>query len=90
MQKVTSVVTSIDPGDHVRSCNHKTWLPGNIMLGFNCWVLHPVARVSTNAFLKTTVRNNVSVLDFIVHYLLHFSAPIGGHLQVKCTQNILR
>jgi hypothetical protein len=52
--------------------------------------LHPVARVSTNAFLKTTVRNNVSVLDFIVHYLLHVLAPIGGHLQVKCTQNILR
>jgi hypothetical protein len=22
------------------------------------------------------------VLDFIVHYLLHVSAPIGGHLQV--------
>jgi hypothetical protein len=39
-------------------------------------------------FLKTTVRNNVSVLDFIVHYLLHVSAPIGGHLQVKCTQTI--
>jgi hypothetical protein len=32
--------------------------------------LHPVARVSTNAFLKTTVRNNVSVFDFVVHYLL--------------------
>jgi hypothetical protein len=32
-------------------------------------------------FLKTTVRNNVFVLDFIVHYLLHVSAPIGGHLQ---------
>jgi hypothetical protein len=44
--------------------------------------------VTTNAFLKTTVRNNVSVLDFTVHYLLHVSAPIGGHLQVKCTQNI--
>jgi hypothetical protein len=58
--------------------------------GLNCWVLHPVARVSSNAFLKTIVRNNVSVLDFIVHYLLHVSAPIGGHLQVKCTQNILR
>jgi hypothetical protein len=40
--------------------------------------------VSTNAFLKTTVRNNVFVLDFIVHYLLHVSAPIGGHLQVIC------
>jgi hypothetical protein len=59
-------------------------------ININCWVLHPVARVSTNAFLKTTVRNNVSVLDFIVHYLLHVSALIGGHLQVKCTQNILR
>jgi hypothetical protein len=44
--------------------------------------------LSTNAFLKTTVRNNVSVLEFIVHYLLHVLAPIGGHLQVKCTQNI--
>jgi hypothetical protein len=38
----------------------------------------------TNAFLKTTVRNNISVLNFIVHYLLDVSAPIGGHLQVKC------
>jgi hypothetical protein len=37
-------------------------------LFFNCWVLHPVVRVSTNVFLKTTVRNNVSVLDFIVYY----------------------
>jgi hypothetical protein len=42
----------------------------------------------TNAFLKTTLGNNVSVLDFIVHYLLHVSAQIGGNLQVKCTQNI--
>jgi hypothetical protein len=41
-----------------------------------------------DAFLKTTVRNNVFVLDFIVHYLLHVSALIGGHLQVICTQNI--
>jgi hypothetical protein len=52
--------------------------------------LHLVARVSTNAFLKTTVRNNVFVLDFIVHYLLHVSAPIGGHLQVICNCNIFR
>jgi hypothetical protein len=58
------------------------------LLLLNCWVLHPVARVSTNAFLKTTVRNNVFVLDFIVHYLLYVSAPVGGHLQVICTQNI--
>jgi hypothetical protein len=45
-----------------------------------------LAKNETNkAFLKTTVSNNVSVLDFIMHYLLHVSAPIGGHLQVKCT-----
>jgi hypothetical protein len=25
--------------------------------------------------------------DFIVHYL-HVSAPIGGHLQVKCTNSV--
>jgi hypothetical protein len=50
----------------------------------NCWVLHPVARVSTNAFLKTTVSNNVFVLDFIVHYLLHNgSVDIhSGHLNI--------
>jgi hypothetical protein len=54
----------------------------------NCWVLHPVARVSTNAFLKTTVRNNAFVLDFNAHYLLHVSAPIGGQLQGISTQNI--
>jgi hypothetical protein len=46
--------------------------------------------MTNNAVLKTTIRNNVSVLDFIVHFLLHVSAPIGGRLQVKCTQNILR
>jgi hypothetical protein len=42
---------------------------------------------TTNAFLKTTVCNNVFVVDFIVHYLLNVSAPIGGHLQVICTQS---
>jgi hypothetical protein len=31
--------------------------------------MHPVARVSTNALIKTTVRNKIFfVLDFIVHY----------------------
>jgi hypothetical protein len=49
--------------------------------------LHPVARVFANAFLKTTIRNNVFVIDFIVHYL-HVSAPIDGHLQVICRLNI--
>jgi hypothetical protein len=24
---------------------------------FNCWVMHPVARVSTNTLIKTTIRN---------------------------------
>jgi hypothetical protein len=33
--------------------------------------LHPAARVSTKVFLKTTVRNNVSVLDFIVHIVAY-------------------
>jgi hypothetical protein len=70
-----------DPEFHTRSSE-------SFRVKLSCWVLHPVARVSTNAFLKTTVSNNVSVLEFIVHYLLHVSAPIGGHLQVKCTQNI--
>jgi hypothetical protein len=37
-------------------------------------------------FLKTTVRNNVFVLDFIVHYLLHVSAPIGGAHLVSWVQ----
>jgi hypothetical protein len=32
----------------------------------------------TNAFLKTTVRNNVSVLDFIVHYG-GFKKSISGY-----------
>jgi hypothetical protein len=39
-------------------------------------------------FLKPPYATMFFVLDFIVHYLLHVSAPIGGHLQVKCTQNI--
>jgi hypothetical protein len=58
---------------------------------FSVYLILPAALgpgVSSNAFLKTIIRNNVSVLDFVVHYLLHVSAPIGGHFQVKCTQNI--
>jgi hypothetical protein len=31
--------------------------------------MHPVARVSTNTLIETTVRNKyLFVLDFIVHY----------------------
>jgi hypothetical protein len=31
--------------------------------------MHPAARVSTNALIRTTVRNKIFfVLDFIVHY----------------------
>jgi hypothetical protein len=47
-----------------------------------------VGNIKMNAFLKTTARNNVFVLNFIVHYFLQVSAPIGGHLQVICKQNI--
>jgi hypothetical protein len=32
---------------------------------FNCWVLHPVACVSTNTLIKTTVRNKC--FFFVVH-----------------------
>jgi hypothetical protein len=39
-------------------------------------------------FLKPPYATMFFVLNFIVHYLLHVLAPIGGHLQVKCTQNI--
>jgi hypothetical protein len=33
-------------------------------------------------FSKTLYATMLFVLDFIVHYLLHVSAPIGGHPQV--------
>jgi hypothetical protein len=29
----------------------------NTLMKPNCWVLHPVARVSTNTLIKTTIRN---------------------------------
>jgi hypothetical protein len=62
----------------VVTSSEEEWHKSSVV--FNCWVLQPVSRVSTNAFLKTTVLKNVFVLYFIVHYLLHVSAPIGGHL----------
>jgi hypothetical protein len=48
-------------------------------MDFNCWVMHPVARVLIN-ILKTSVRNKFIV--YCVLPTLHVSAPIGGHLQV--------
>jgi hypothetical protein len=53
----------------------------HVMDGYAPRNRRPIERVFpmfTNAFLKTTVRNNVSVLDFIVHYLLHVSATYRG------------
>jgi hypothetical protein len=38
----------------------------------------PLQYKCTNAPLETTRRNNVSVLDFIVHYLLHYHGGWGG------------
>jgi hypothetical protein len=54
---------------------------GNVNTNVICSLLFKsqLNSIVSNAFLKTTVRNNVSVLDFIEHYLLHVSAPIGGH-----------
>jgi hypothetical protein len=52
----------------------------------NCWVLHPVARVSTNAFLKTTVRNNVFCARFYCALLTCFSPdrwPSSGNMYTK-------
>jgi hypothetical protein len=60
-----------------------------LLLLFNCWVLYPVACVSTNTLIKTTVRNKCFYARFIVYYLQHVSAPIGYHLQVKCTQKYI-
>jgi hypothetical protein len=40
-----------------------------------------------NAFLNTTVRNNVFCARF---YCALLSVPIGGHLQVKCTKIYIR
>jgi hypothetical protein len=38
-----------------------------IFIYIDCWVLHPVARVSTNVFLKTTVRNGAETCSKLVH-----------------------
>jgi hypothetical protein len=44
--------------------------------------MHPVARVSTNTLIRTTVRNKIFfVLDFIVHYYNMFRLHMS-HLQV--------
>jgi hypothetical protein len=43
--------------------------------------MHPVARVSIK-YWNTSVHNKFFGARFIVHFTLHVSAPIGGHLQV--------
>jgi hypothetical protein len=48
---------------------------------FYNWVMHPVARVSFK-YWNTSVSNKSFGARFIVHFTLHVSAPIGGHLQV--------
>jgi hypothetical protein len=48
--------------------------------------MHPVARVSTNILIRTTVRNKYFSCSILFALLQHVSAPIGDHLQVKCTQ----
>jgi hypothetical protein len=62
------------------------WIFRILIVGF-CILLRVYPLI---LFLKPLYATNVFVFDFIVHYLQHVSAPIGGHLQVKCTQNILR
>jgi hypothetical protein len=44
---------------------------------------------STNTLIKTTVCNKCFYARFIVYCLQHVSAPIGDHLQVKCTQKYI-
>jgi hypothetical protein len=73
---------------NVKKENLPAYLPTYLLTHLSTYIsihlsIHPYLRPS-NAFLKTTVRNNVSVLEFIVRYLLHVSAPIGGHLQKHC------
>jgi hypothetical protein len=54
----------------------------------NHWVMHPVARVSTNIYVETSVRNKCQCSFYCALLTLHVSAPIGGHLQVVCnTEN---
>jgi hypothetical protein len=48
----------------------------------NYWVMHPVARVSINIYIETSVRNKCRCSFHCALLTLHVSAPIGGHLQV--------
>jgi hypothetical protein len=50
----------------------------------NHWVMHPVARVSTNIYIETSVSNKSQCSFYCAPLTLHVSAPIGGHLQVVC------
>jgi hypothetical protein len=42
-----------------------------------------------NTLIKPPYATNVFRALFIVHYLQYVSAPIGDHLQVKCTQKYI-
>jgi hypothetical protein len=48
--------------------------------------MHPVACVSTNTLIKPPYATNVFRARFYCALLQHVAAPIGDHLQVKCTQ----
>jgi hypothetical protein len=53
------------------------------ILNLSHWVMHPVARVSTN-IVENSVRNKCRCSFYCALFTLHVSAPIGGHLQVVC------
>jgi hypothetical protein len=46
--------------------------------------MHPVARLSINIYIETSVHNKCRCLFYSALFTLHVSAPVGGHLQVAC------
>jgi hypothetical protein len=77
------VLSNLNVGAGHRRTHNQALIIGFCIL--NCWVMHPVARVSTNTLIKPYA-TNVFCARFYCALLRHVSAPIGDHLQVKCTQ----
>jgi hypothetical protein len=55
-----------------------------LLNNLNHWVMHPVARVSTNIYIESSIRNKCRCSFYCALSTLHVSAPTGGHLQVVC------
>jgi hypothetical protein len=66
---------------HIAIALAKRKLACRTLYVFNYWVMHPVACVSINIYIATSVRNKCWCSFYCALLTLYVSAPIGGHLQ---------